>query len=414
MVTSQKFPHEYRVPVSQDHFRTLKNPNDDSLTIMHAFVKISHLDNGNIPDRINPRSHEVIKTKGRVPQAIRDTLETNPKLFHLLNRGCLIIAQKAWYNNKTKTLHFIVESEDQHGMVDGATTDRVLAGLKRKCCLADFSKLKPDEIPAEFKDSYIHLEIIAGDLDDDTRIKLADARNTSEQVKEFSLEDLGGGFDWLKEVLRNSEFNGKIRYRENDPKPVDIRTILGLLTLFHPNWKKNGKDPVVAYTGKGTVINLYRKSEWNEDYEKLAPVVIDILRLYDHIHCNFQEQYMKAYGANSKLGSRKEVRFIDSASQAKELPLTGSKTQYVLPDGWLYPLLAAFRELLKWPNNGRGKVRWSLDPFVFFDGHGVTLVSDVVEQSQELGSNPNSTGKSRMLWSGLRRTVENHLLRENQ
>lgn len=413
MNASKRFPHEYRIPVSQDHIRSLKNPHDESLTIIHTFVKIRDMANGKIPDRINPRSHEKIKAKSRVPQAIRDTLEVNPKLFHLLNRGCLIIAHKAWYDNKTKTLHFIVESEDQHGMVDGATTDRVLAGLKDKCNLADFSKLKPDEIPAEFKDSYIHLEIIAGYMADDTRLKLAEARNTSEQVKGFSMEDLGGGYDWLKAVLKHSQFNDKICYCENEPNPVDIRKVLGLLTLFHPSWKKKDQDPVVAYTGKGTVIKQYRKPEWKVNYEKLAPVVIDILSLYDHVHCNFQKQYMKKYGANSKLGLRKEVRYIQTPNPAKELPLTGSKTRYVLPDGWLYPLLAAFRELLVWPRNGRGEVSWSLNPFEYFDEHGHNLVADVVEQSEALGSNPNSTGKSRMLWSGLRRTVENHLLREN-
>lgn len=410
METSNKYPHEYRIPVSQEYLRSLKNPHDEELTIIHAFVKIRDFENGTIPDRINPRSHEKIKARSRVPKAIQETLEVCPKLFHLLNRGCLILAKSAWYDNKSRTLHFIVESENEHGMVDGATTDRVLAQLKRERNIADFSTLKPREIPAEFKESYIHLEIIAGKINDDTRIKLADARNTSEQVKEFSLEDLGGGFEWLKDVLRNSEFRGKIRYRENEPKPVDVRTVLGLLTLFHPNWKDN-KDPLVAYTGKGTVIELYRKPEWRDRYEKLAPVTVDILRLYDHIHVNFQRQYMTAYGPNSKLGRRSEVRYINSVELAKPLPLTGAKTQYVLTDGWLYPLLAAFRMLLKWPRGNKAQVTWAENPFEYFDKHGHALVSDVVEQSEELGSNPNAAGKSRMLWSGLRIKVENHLLR---
>ena len=413
MITSKKYPQEYRIPVSQDHIRSIKAPYWEHLTTIHAFVKIRDLETGNIPDKINPRSHEQIKMKSRVPDAICKSLKDDPRAFHLLNRGCLILAKKAWYDNQLKMLHFIIESEDEYGMVDGATTDRVLAEMKKEISDADFTSLREDEIPEYFKDSYIHLEIIAGEMQSDLRIDLADARNTSEQVKEFSLEDLGDGFDWLKEILEKSELRGRIRYRENEPKSVDVRTVLALLTLFHPNWT-DGKDPLVAYTAKGRVIDIYRDSEWRPKYKKLAPVVIDILKLYDHIHVNFQPVYMKAFGGGAKLGKRNEVRYIKDAKRAKVLPLTENTTQHVIPDGWLYPLLGSFRTLLDWPKAGRAEVRWALNPFEYFDKHGSELVKDIVEQSEELGNNPNATGKSRMLWSGLRTKVENHLLKSRQ
>lgn len=120
------------------------------------------------------------------------------------------------------------------------------------------------------------------------------------QVKEFSLEDLGHGFDWLKKVLEHSELMGRVRYRENEPKPVDVRTVLALLTLFHPQWEIDDKDSM------------------------------------------------------------------------------------------------------------------EINPFQFFDKHGSELVMDIVEQSQELGNNPNAAGKSRMLWSGLKTKVENHILKARQ
>ncbi len=413
MAKSSQLPREYRIQVSQDYVRSIKPPHCEDLTTIHAFVRIRDLANGAIPDKINPRSHEVIKMNTRVPKAIKESLEDDPTIFHLLNRGCLILAKRAWYNNQSKTLHFIVESEDEHGMVDGATTDRVLALMKKETSMADFSTLKEEEIPDFFQDSYIYLEIIAGDIENGLRLKLAEARNTSMQVKEFSLEDLGHGFDWLKKVLERSELMGRVRYRENEPNQGDVRTVLALLTLFHPQWEIDDKDPMVAYTGKGRVIDLYRKDDWRESYKKLAPVTVDILKLYDYLHVNFQRQYMKAYGRGSKLGRRKEVRYIDP-KRAKMLPLTRQTTQYVLPDGWLYPLLASFRILLDWPKSTRNKVKWEINPFKFFDKHGPELVMDIVEQSQELGNNPNAAGKSRMLWSGLKTKVENHILKARQ
>ena len=412
------FPHEYRIPVLQEHIRNIKNPHLEQLTILHAFVKVRDLPNGRIPDKINPRSHIDIKMTSRIPEAIEQSLIDAPEVFHLLNRGCLVLAKKAWYDNQTRMLHFIIESEDDNGMVDGATTDRVLENLKKQVSAADFTSLKEEEIPDYFKEAYVHLEIVAGDIDQGLRLQLADARNTSEQVKEFSLQDLGGHFDWLKDdILEKSVLKGKIRYRENDPKPVDIRVVLALLTLFHPRWLKLKRDPIVAYTGKGAVLDLYTKKEepeWKEGFEKLAPVAVDILKLYEYIHVEFKKAYTDAYGADgsrAQLGKRKEVHFIDKPARAKELPLTGVKTQYVLPDGWLYPILASLRMLLDWPKSGRGEVKWVIDPFKFFSQNGPDLVYFLVERSEELGRNPNATGKSKGVWSGLRIMVDNWLLR---
>jgi hypothetical protein len=415
MSTLTKFPHEYRIPASQEFVRTMKSPHNEDLTTIHAFVRIRDIQSGQIPDKINPRSHEKIDEKKHVPAAIKESLETDPENFHLLNRGCLILAKKAWYDNQSRTLHFVIESEDEHGMVDGATTDRVLASAKKAVSPADFLSLKDEEIPDFFKESYVHLEIISGDIDESLRIKLADARNTSEQVKEFSLADLGGEFDWLKTVLESSELRGRIRYRENEPKPMDIRTVLALLTLFHPNWEADN-DPLVAYSGKGRIIDLYKIEEWKTNYKRLKPVAVDILKLYDHLHINFQPQYKKVFGTDgkgAKLGRRKEIRYYPD-KRAKTLPLTQQKTQYVIPDGWLYPLLASLRVLLKWPKSGKGDVAWAIDPFEYFDKRGAILVRDVVETSEDRGNNPNATGKCRGLWSGLRTKVELDLLKSKR
>jgi len=93
----------------------------------------------------------------------------------------------------------------------------------------------------------------------------------------------------------------------------------------------------MAYTAKGRVIDKYENEEWCKGYKKLTPVVLDILRLYDYLHANFQGPYEKAYGRGSRLGGRKEVNYRDpqKGQKPKKLPLTGEETRYVLPDGWL-------------------------------------------------------------------------------
>jgi hypothetical protein len=401
-------PHEYRFEVSADLVRSFKDPHNEELTIHHAYIPVRTFANG-MTDKVNPRSHEGLS--GRVPEAIEESVKNRSRWFHILNRGLLVLAKKTWYDNRTKTFHILIESEEENGLADGATTDRVLGRVKKEVSVADFGSLSDEEIPEYLKEAYVHVEVISGEIGD-MLVPITEARNSSNPVKAFSIENLGGGFDWIKEVIEKSEFRGRVKYKENDPEPVDIRTVLGLLTLFHPKWNDLGREPVVAYTSKGLILDNYRTDDWKSDYKLLAPVVVDILRLYEYIHVNFNEQY-KEYnsrqGSGSKLGNRKEVRF--SKEKPFTLPLTGWETHHFIPDGWLYPLLAAFRMLLIFSASGRGQVKWLTPPHDFFDAHGHEFVGDVVEQSETLGRNPNATGKSRPLWNNLRKAMELHRMK---
>jgi hypothetical protein len=397
---------EYRLPVQPDHIRSFSDPFNQEVKILHAYVRVADFPHGKLPDEINPRRHE--KLSGHIPADIRATVTENPRAFHLLNRGMLIVAKNAWYDNKSGKLHILIDSETEGGLADGATTDRVLAELKSEISQADFDTLAADEIPTHLKEAYVHVEIISS-IQGEMLVPLTDARNNSLAVKEFALEDLRGGYDTLKATLEKSRLQGRIRYRQNDSQPVDIRTVLGLLTLFHPVWDAENKEPVVAYSSKGAVLSLFQDDIWKKGFNRLVPVAVDILELHDYIHEHFQEQYQKVFGPNGKLGRRVEVRFRQNASI--ELPLTGARVAYGIPDGWIYPMLASFRVLLAWPKNETGTVKWEKDPKAFFDANGGRLVEMIVEYSENLGRNPMATGKSKFLWTSLKTQVQ--LLKQN-
>jgi hypothetical protein len=393
---------EYKIQTAESTVSVLKDPHNPELAIIHAYVPIRNFMHGKLPDDVNPRSHD--KLSGKVPHAIEETLKENPTWFHLLNRGLLILAESARYDKASQTLHFVLGAPDEHGVADGATTDRTLAAIKASAGgEVDFDLLKGEDIPEHLRDASVHIEIIAGEIGP-MLVPLASARNTSIQVKEFALENLGGGFDKLREVLDGTEFKGRIRYRENDPEPVDVRTVLGLMTLFHPKWNEERKEPVMAYTNKGTVLSMYQDDAWRPGYEKLRGVAGDILRLYDYIHVHFSDAYEKSKqseGQKAKFGARKEVRFNERRKYT--LPLTQVKTSYFLPDGWLYPILGAFRMLL----NFDGKTAaWTVDPFGVFDEVGPSLTRAVTETSSTLANNPQAVGKNRTLWNTLRQSIE--------
>ncbi len=171
------------------------------------------------------------------------------------------------------------------------------------------STFTEEQVTESLKTAFVHIEVISGNVREKL-VRLAGARNTSNQVKEFALENLGGGFDWLKEVIKHSSLAGRIRYRDNDPEDVDVRTVLALLTMFHHKWTEDGKDPLVAYTSKGGILKYYRDPEWLPGYQALNPVVVDILRLYDYIHEEFVTQYQSTI-------SRRTTQEVNSESGAK-------------------------------------------------------------------------------------------------
>jgi hypothetical protein len=393
---------EYRVPVSPDLIRSLNDPHHENIRIIHSYVKVRDFPHGKVSDAINPRKHEQLE--GQIPKKIGISLEENSEWFHLLNRGLLILSSNAWYDNKTKTLHFEI-CPDDCGLSDGATTDRVIRNAKEAISKADFDTLLESEIPEYLKEAYVHLEILAG-LPDDMVVSLTSARNSSVIVKEFALEDLRGGFDDLKKSLENSHFKGRIRYRENDIQDVDVRTVLAILCMFHPRWDRTAKEPTIAYTSKAAVLNTFQNEEWTEGYDQLVPIAAEILDLHNYIHLHFRDQYVKAFPPNGRLGNRKEVKHYPDDRVFLSHPLLQEKTAYGITDGWIYPLLASFRALLDFPKKSNGRVTWKRDPQKFFDEFGHNIVLDLVEFSEEYGRNPNATGKSRLVWKTLRSNMQ--------
>jgi hypothetical protein len=403
------FPHTYRFRTTPDLVRKFAIPKDGNVTIHHVYLPILEYKREFFPDKVNPRSHE--EPSGRVPRLIADSLATHPDEFHLLNRGILILADSCTYDNQSQFLEITIGNDETGGLADGATTDRVLSGMLDPSTLKQLD-MSDQEVLAALTSGFVHIEVVSGDYES-RRVRLAGARNTSVQVKEFALENLDHKFDWLKDALDGSQFKDRIRYRENDPQPVDVRTVLALMTLFHPKWTEEGREPVSAYTSKGGILSYFRDDAWLPGYKQLASVVTDILRLYDHVHQNFQPQYAKfnreAKDSGAKFGRRREINY--RADRPHVLPLTETEINYLVPDGWLYPTVAALRVLLDFNN---GSATWKTDPFVYFDEYGAELVGDVQEESASLGFNPQSVGKKRLFWSNLRSKVELRLVKNEQ
>lgn len=381
--------------LSKEHYREMEFETPDKrkvpIKIIHACPTLEHWQGKQLPDEINPRSHNEECLATPVAKAIERTLVENPEFFQFANRGSTIIAEECEYSPKEQLCTIWIKDPTKQGLADGATTDAVIGRVQEKYNGED----------ASFKDARINLKIITGIKDHDMISALVSGQNTSRQVKSWSMTNFEGHFDWIKEIIEESDLRGKVGYEENAGQDVTILDVISILTLFHPEFNERGPDgakaPVTAYSNKGKMSARLQDETLLKGYESLKPILLDILKLHDYIYINFEAAYTKAFGAKSKLGKREGIESRLGKTPYK-LPLTQWESNYTIPSGYIFPLLAAFRALIRFGDNGAS---WVRSPFAFFEAHGAELIHVLIDQIEVLGSNPNKVGRTKTVYTAL-------------
>lgn len=228
------------------------------------------------------------------------------------------------------------------------------------------------------------------------------------------MSDFRGEFEWIKNIVEGdgSPFKGKIGYEENSGKDITILDVLSVITLFHPEFdqKEDGQEraPVIAYANKGRMDARLADEKLRDGYKELAPLVVDILNLHDYVYANFEGAYNAVFGDRAKLGRREGVE-SRLMGEPHELPLTGTKSNYVLPAGFIFPVLASLRSLVY---RRGGKIGWRREPFKFFDKYGKKLVGELMEQVDAAGGNPNKVGKQKLAYTAIHSQAQICLYKE--
>lgn len=417
MEVTAKKPLKMKFHVGKPFIRSFDIPQVDArkkaTTVLHLYPLLSEWVGRSMPDNVNPRSHDPECLKSPVAKKIEQTIMEKPEDFYLANRGSTIIAESYEFDPKTGNIELTIADPENQGLADGATTDAVVA--KVQTALAREVLEKKDgsytelvssggKVPETLKNGRIHLEVFIG-LDDRTRLaNLVEGRNTSRQVRGWSMADFRGEFEFIKDILeaKDSPFVGKIGYEENSSQDISILDVLSIITLFHPEFDQkdaNGTDkaPVVAYANKGRMDARLADETLKKGYRELSPLVIDILKLHDYVYAGFEKAYDSVFGPKARLGRRPGVE-SRLMGNPLELPLTGMKSNYVIPSGFVFPVLAALRALV----TRRGeKIYWKTDPFEFFDKYGKNFVAELMEQVDNVGGNPNVAGKRKQVYTAI-------------
>jgi hypothetical protein len=321
------------------------------------------------------------KLTGAVPEAIRASVRDKQDLFAFMNRGIVLSVESAQFDNKTYQLTLGLRDPSLHGLLDGGHTYNIVQ----------------EETEALEFPQYVRVEILEGFKSEDIS-DLVEARNTSNQVRDQSLLNLTGEFEKLKKALSKAPYADQIAYKEyevlsnGEPKPIDVRDIIAILTAFEREHFDDKTHPINAYRSKAACLHHFSGN--TKSYQKIYPLAADILELYDLIQLNLPELYNKA--RKGKFGHLTGVTTYKGKHRAR-LHFIGKDSKYGVPAGFTYPILGAFRALLE-EKGGRYVWGKELDPRqMLANGLGETLADTIGNYALD-ARNPSKTGKSPLVW----------------
>jgi hypothetical protein len=365
-----------------------------------AVVKVKDLPDLAAWRRINVRHP---KLTGSVPKKISNGYKECPEMFVFMNRGIVLAVHSVSFDNKTNEMTVKMTNPAAHGLLDGGHTYNIVCG----------------ENDLDF-DQYVKVEILEG-FDNEDVPNLVDARNTSNQVKDESLMNLREKFKPLQNAIKGKPYEKLIAYSEfqvdgdGNAKPIDIRDVIAILTAFE---KKNFNDsvhPINSYRSKAACLTHFRDHE--KDYEKLYPIADDLLRLYDTIKLELPELYNTARGSKGDVSGGKFGKLtgvtVYKGNKSTPLHFIGKETKRGVPEGFVFPILGAFRAFLE---KSPAQYRWAkgIDPFSMIKGDfGLSLASTIGTFALD-AKNPSKTGKSPLVWQACYQTAQlEHLKRKH-
>lgn len=367
--------------VKENSFRKLDDPFNDVAKKYVFYVKICDVPEG-IPMATNPRDQKL--TSG-VAQAIKESLESNDGFFHLKNRGIVLSAKSCTYNNKTKEVTINFTDDMLHGNIDGGHTYKIVCDHRNSGL-----------------DQYVQFEVMTGV--EDIIEKLAEARNTSVQVDEKSMAELQQKFDPIKEGLEGMPFFTRIAFKQNQQafddvtnkrlKMIDAREVVSIINMFNIDKFDAMNHPIKAYSSKAKMLELYLNNP--DSYRRYVNIMPDIFDLYDAVETEFATAFNETggrYGCK-KYSGYKDGNIIGTSKFGLH------DIYYKIPDGLIYPAVAAFRSLVVL-NQETDKYEWKngVNPISVWDRCKSSITSQIMNFASAIGDNPNAVGKDSNIWN---------------
>ena len=377
-------------------FRTLPTPLEtpQGIKTYNCIVPVTE-----IPDEflnwmeVNAREPSLT---GHVPNAIRRTLNESPDYFVAYNRGLAILADSVDYDNQTRLLNLVFKDKERHGIFDGGHTLKVI--------LDEMNNESSENGDGDQPQAFCRIEILTG-VPEEMITSIVDARNTSKQVASKSLYDLEGSFDELKTVL-GKDISKLISWHENEEGPIDVRDLIALLTTFDKIGYSDVNHPLIAYSSKEACLKRFHSDP--NSYKKIYPVAKDILKIWEMIQLCVPDQYNREREQQGRFGKLTGCKLL---KKPRELAVLETTTMYEFPNGYVYPIVAAFRSMLI-ENDGVYSWGKGVNPSKLVkEGLAAKIFNASIVNSIKTVHNPNRTGKDSNVWGFAYQIAENNYLR---
>lgn len=345
------------VPLNNEHCKRLKDPLEDSLFHMEAWLPFSEavkLERGNA--NVRPSSE-----RKKPFRDMTETVENDPRSFHLKNRGITYLCERFEFDNSSRRLRLTIPSvsPDEYeeteglprfGIADGGHTYEVI-----RQTMDHYHELKERE---SWIEPFVRVHFLAGAGIDAAEVEqVVEALNTSSQVQQYTLDEYQNKFNELKDALRATGFDvEQVAFRENEEKEWDVREILQRMACFlKDRWKTT--PPASIYRSKGKALDLFTNESTRDEFRKLYPVIADIVTFPEFIESEFSRGDVSK---GKKLG---KLRAAKTLKKTKVRPATSFQTDHEMDLAATLPLAAAFRELLDVKD---GQYYWKVQPHEAF------------------------------------------------
>lgn len=371
------------VPFPFHSFRNISCPedleNDRKVFTGQAPVKsVLQLDtDANVRDYLLEAEGKQRKRETQVNKEIRQTLESKPEVFSILNGGVVIVARRHEVDEQKKILRLTNPS-----IINGSQTQGVLRDF--------FTKLNAED--KEAPPIHIKYELIVT-TDEDLIGEISIARNFQNDVASISIAGRRGQLNELERALRREQSSSKLQKKETQLSEDYVQTerLLQVIAALIP-------------------ASLWPKPSESENPNKVYTYSMKAKCLKE-----FQDLYVKAHNPkNVGYRSAKELYqfYLDVAPQALELydkwkshqgfagtgirSITRDQREIVeVPDGIIFPIIASLSAFAKKTDKG-----WRIMPPTEFKDAEIIRAAKSVYQSIA-GSNPWIMGKNQACYFSL-------------
>lgn len=379
-----------RIPASQ--FRSLPPP------VGQTRIGLFHAATDAIPGAlwdwrdVNPRE---VDTSSRVFKEIMRTLVDEPEHFFERNRGLTISAADVEFDDKKKEVIISLADNKLHGIIDGGHTLRAILDAREG----------DDEAVGG---AHVFIKVMT-ELDPSQIAEIAGGLNRSQAVDLRSLENLQGHFGQLQAALTGHTYAGKIAYKMNDDKPIDVREILYYLAVFDCDQFNENKQPTQLFGRKEGIVRNFaaqaaKKEGAGDSFSMLISKAPDILELRDMIEWKVSE----APGIGRFKASEKD-RIKSKKHRKNHLNFLDRTINGKVPLGWLMPMLGGFRANVDW-NRPKGSFSWKVPNEALLDRCRDTLLSFIQDVHEQEKRRPEHVGRNAIAWRICYNTVQTAIL----